>query len=84
MMASPWPQIDLELRGPGDFFGTGRAACRPCGPPNLAICERWNWRAPPRNGFLPKIPEFTRPDHRALAARVAAFWAGAPRPELKE
>ncbi len=68
-------QIDLELRGPGDFFGTrqsGLPLLRAAQLTDLATLE--NARAAARQIFAAD-PDLTAAEHRGLAGRVAAFWA---------
>ncbi len=68
-------QIDLELRGPGDFFGTrqsGLPLLRAAQLTDLATLE--HARAAARRIFTAD-PNLTAEEHRNLAQRVAAFWS---------
>ena len=66
-------EIDLELRGPGDFFGT-----RQSGLPNLRMA-RFSDRGLLESArelaerLTSEDPELTAPAHEALAAQVARF-----------
>lgn len=67
-------EIDLELRGMGEFFGT-----RQSGLPDLqvarlsdgAILDQARTQA---KALFEADPELARPEHQALAKRVARFW----------
>ncbi len=70
-------QIDLELRGPGDFFGT-----RQSGIPALRTAELSDLRTleaarSSAQRLFERDPQLELPEHQALAAQVAAFWASA-------
>jgi len=65
---------DLRIRGPGEYFGT-----RQSGLPDLkvarltdvALIEQARTEA---NRLLDDDPELSRPEHRALAARMSELW----------
>jgi ATP-dependent DNA helicase RecG len=67
-------EIDLEIRGMGEFFGT-----RQSGLPDLrvarlsdtAILELAREQA---HALFEKDPDLTQPEHQALAQKVATFW----------
>jgi ATP-dependent DNA helicase RecG len=68
-------QIDLDLRGPGDFLGK-----RQSGLPELSLADLADVRDLERarnaaQELLAGDPELELPQHRALAARVDAFWS---------
>ncbi len=68
-------QIDLDLRGPGDFLGK-----RQSGLPELSLADLADVRDLERarteaQELLARDPDLALPQHRALAARVDAFWS---------
>lgn len=68
-------QIDLELRGPGDFLGT-----RQSGLPELRLADLADMRDVDRarteaRAILEKDPTLDRADHVLLAGKVEAFWS---------
>jgi ATP-dependent DNA helicase RecG len=70
-------EIDLELRGPGEFFGT-----RQSGTPDLKVAQLADTRLlhaanlEARN-ILSDDPKLDRSEHAALKAKVEDFWADA-------
>jgi ATP-dependent DNA helicase RecG len=70
-------EIDLQLRGPGEFFGT-----RQSGTPDLKIAQLADTRllhAANREAqaILAEDPHLERPEHALLRAKMDAFWAEA-------
>ncbi len=70
-------QIDLEMRGPGDFLGT-----RQSGLPEFQLADFADLRDLERarneaEMILAGDPELMRPEHRYLKARVDRFWSTA-------
>ena len=66
-------EADLELRGPGDFFGT-----RQSGLPNLRMAqlsdkELLETARREASRMMDEDPELTAPEHATLAAQVARF-----------
>ncbi len=65
---------DLEMRGPGDFFGT-----RQSGLPELQLASLGNTRLlelarQEAKAIFAEDPALDHPDHRLLARRVDDFW----------
>jgi ATP-dependent DNA helicase RecG len=70
-------EIDLQLRGPGEFFGT-----RQSGTPDLKVAQLADTRllnAANREArkILNDDPNLDHPHHQLLKAKVDAFWADA-------
>jgi ATP-dependent DNA helicase RecG len=65
---------DLELRGPGDFFGirqSGLPELRLASLSNVRILEQAREEA---QAIFRADPALSRPEHRRLAEQVARFW----------
>jgi len=67
---------DLELRGPGEFFGT-----RQSGLPNLKLAGLGDVRILEQarteaQALFSEDPDLSKPEHRLLARKVAEFWRG--------
>jgi ATP-dependent DNA helicase RecG len=69
-------QIDLELRGPGDFFGTRQSGLPPLQTAELSDLGTLEDAREAAKALFRKDPELQAPEHRELAAQVAAFWRG--------
>ena len=67
-------QIDLELRGPGDFFGTRQSGLPPLKTAQLTDLRTLELARTAARQIFAADPYLTAPEHRALAGRVAAFW----------
>jgi ATP-dependent DNA helicase RecG len=67
-------QIDLELRGPGDFFGTRQSGLPPLKTAQLTDLRTLELARTAARQIFAADPFLTAPEHRALAGRVAAFW----------
>lgn len=69
-------EVDLEMRGPGEFFGT-----RQSGLPDLKVAKLSDAKVLEEARALAKEifqedPNLELPQHRLLAHRVADFWRG--------
>ena len=70
-------EIDLQLRGPGEFFGT-----RQSGTPDLKVAQLADTRLLhaanlEAQKILAEDPRLEKPEHALLRAKVEAFWADA-------
>ncbi|WP_322487586.1 ATP-dependent DNA helicase RecG [Chloroflexus sp.] len=70
-------EIDLQLRGPGEFFGT-----RQSGTPDLKMAQQGDTRLLAEARWLAEAilnddPELAHPEHHLLRQNVDAFWAEA-------
>ncbi len=68
-------EIDLEIRGPGEFFGT-----RQSGEPELRLVsikdrDLLNMAREEAEKVIAADPDMRLPEHALLAERVRAFWA---------
>jgi len=70
-------QIDLELRGPGDFFGTRQSGLPPLQTAQLSDLRTLEDARTAAQKLFEADPGLIRPEHRGLAAQVAGFWSGA-------
>ncbi len=70
-------QIDLELRGPGDFFGTRQSGLPPLRTAQLSDLRTLEEARNAAQKLFAADPGLVRPEHHNLAARVAEFWQGA-------
>ncbi|MFQ5812277.1 MAG: ATP-dependent DNA helicase RecG [Anaerolineae bacterium] len=67
---------DLELRGPGEFFGT-----RQSGLPDLRLARLSDVRILEQarteaQALFREDPDLSKPEHRLLARKLAEFWRG--------
>ncbi len=69
-------QIDLELRGPGDFFGTRQSGLPPLRTASLGDLRTLEQARAAAHKLFAADPNLSRPEHRLLAAQVSAFWKG--------
>jgi ATP-dependent DNA helicase RecG len=70
-------EVDLELRGPGEFFGTRQSGLPEFRAAELlrdtSLLEEARREA---NGIVSRDPELADPAHRALRAALLARWRG--------
>ncbi len=69
-------QIDLDLRGPGDFLGTRQSGLPPLQTAQLSDLRTLEDARSAAKGLFEVDPDLSRPEHAALAGQVAAFWRG--------
>ncbi len=70
-------QTDLDMRGPGDFFGTRQSGLPPLQMAQLSDLGTLEAARAAAQDLFAVDPQLSRPEHRALAAQVAEFWRGA-------
>jgi ATP-dependent DNA helicase RecG len=69
-------QIDLDMRGPGDFFGTRQSGLPPLRTAQLGDLRTLETARSAAEKIFAADPTLRRPEHRALAEQVALFWIG--------
>ena len=65
---------DLELRGPGDFFGTRQSGLPPLRLAKLTDTKTLDLARRVARRIYEQDPDLSRPEHKALAERVRVFW----------
>lgn len=70
-------QIDLEMRGPGDMFGTRQSGLPELTMANLADVRDLERARTEAARLLSDDPDLAAEDHRPLRARVEAVWSAA-------
>ncbi len=70
-------QIDLELRGPGDFFGVRQSGLPPLQAASLSDVRILEEARCAAQKLFAADPGLSRPEHHPLSVQVAAFWQGA-------
>jgi ATP-dependent DNA helicase RecG len=70
-------QIDLELRGPGDFLGTRQSGLPPLRTARLTDLRTLESARAAAQQLFAADPQLSAPEHRSLANQVAAFWSNA-------
>ena len=69
----PVAEIDLNLRGPGDFFGTRQSGLPGLRMARLSDRDLLDLARLQATRIMDEDPELERPEHLALAAQVARF-----------
>ncbi|MCD6288946.1 MAG: ATP-dependent DNA helicase RecG [Anaerolineae bacterium] len=69
-------QKDLELRGPGDFFGTRQSGLPPLRLAQLGDVRTLEAARSEAQKVFEVDPTLSRPEHRRLREQVARFWHG--------
>ena len=70
-------QADLEMRGPGDFFGTRQSGLPPLRTAQLSDLHTLEAARAAAEKLFAADPQLSLPEHHALAAQVAVFCAEA-------
>jgi ATP-dependent DNA helicase RecG len=70
-------QIDLDMRGPGDFLGTRQSGLPPLHAAEIGDLTTLQEGRSAAQALLSLDPFLELPEHRALAERVTAFWQAA-------
>ena len=71
-------EVDLELRGPGDFFGTRQSGLPALRMAHLSDRQLLDLARDEAGRLMEQDPELTAPEHAALASQVARFVDRAP------
>jgi ATP-dependent DNA helicase RecG len=66
-------EVDLELRGPGDFFGTRQSGLPALRMAHLSDRHLLEMAKEEATRLMELDPELKAPEHAALAAQVARF-----------
>lgn len=69
-------QIDLDLRGPGDFLGTRQSGLPPLQTAQLSDLRTLEDARAAAKSVFEVDPNLEQPGHAGLASQVAAFWRG--------
>jgi len=67
---------DLELRGPGEFFGTRQSGLPDLKLANVSDVETLEQAREEAEGIFAQDPRLENPEHRLLARKVDQFWSG--------
>jgi ATP-dependent DNA helicase RecG len=65
---------DLELRGPGEYFGTRQSGLPDMKVAQLSDVETIMKARTEAQRLLEQDPDLRKPEHRAIAAQVSALW----------
>jgi len=66
-------EVDLELRGPGDFFGTRQSGLPDLRMARLSDRELLTVAREEASGLIEQDPELAAPEHASLAKRITHF-----------
>jgi ATP-dependent DNA helicase RecG len=66
-------EVDLELRGPGDFFGTRQSGLPSLKMAQISDRELLELARDEATRLMEEDPDLKQPDHAAIAAQVARF-----------
>jgi ATP-dependent DNA helicase RecG len=69
-------QIDLDMRGPGDFFGTRQSGLPPLRTAQLGDLPTLEIARSAAQQIFDADPTLSNPEHRDLTQQVTQFWAG--------
>lgn len=69
-------EIDLEMRGPGEFFGTRQSGMPPLQMAKLSDRHILDEARQAAKDIFERDPGLEDPDHRLLARKLAEFWQG--------
>ena len=67
---------DLELRGPGDFFGVRQSGLPPLRLASLSNVRVLEQARAEAQAIFREDPALRKPEHQLLAAQVSQFWEG--------
>jgi ATP-dependent DNA helicase RecG len=69
-------EVDLEMRGPGEFFGTRQSGVPPLKMAKLSDRRILEEARQTAREIADRDPELVEPDHRLLARKLSEFWQG--------
>ncbi|MFZ5917426.1 MAG: ATP-dependent DNA helicase RecG [Chloroflexota bacterium] len=69
-------ETDLEMRGPGEFFGTRQSGMPPLQVARLSDRRILEQARQAAKEIFERDPSLEDPDHRLLARKLAEFWRG--------
>jgi ATP-dependent DNA helicase RecG len=67
-------EVDLDMRGPGEFFGTRQSGMPPLRLAKLSDHHTLEKARQVAKDIFASDPDLEAPDHRLLARRLAEFW----------